>query len=77
MRGTISGPSPTQAGAIIELAKGGTQPFTLEGGSGAQEQRRFLEDGDSVIFRGWCEAPGTARIGFGECRGTVLPALMS
>jgi fumarylacetoacetase len=73
--GTISGPSPDQAGAIIELGKGGTQPIMLEGGSGPPEQRRFLEDGDSVIFRGWCEAPGAARIGFGECRGTVMPAL--
>ena len=71
--GTISGPSPDQAGAIIELSKGGTQPIMLEGGSGPSEQRRFLEDGDSVIFRGWCEAPGAARIGFGVCRGTVLP----
>jgi len=75
--GTISGPSPDQAGAIIELAKGGTQPLILEGGSGAQQQRRFLEDGDSVILRGWCESPGAACIGFGECRGTVLPALTS
>ncbi len=73
--GTISGPSPDQAGAMIELAKGGTAPIPLAGGSGPAEQRRFLEDGDSVIFRGWCEAPGTARIGFGECRGTVLPAV--
>jgi fumarylacetoacetase len=72
--GTISGPGPEQAGAIIELTKGGTQPVTLEGGSGPTEQRRFLEDGDSVIFRGWCEATGAVRIGFGECRGTVLPA---
>ena len=72
--GTISGPSPDQAGAIIELTRGGSLPLTLEGGSGTQEKRRFLEDGDSVIFRGWCEAPGAARIGFGECRGTVLPA---
>ena len=72
--GTISGPSPDQAGAIIELGKGGTQPITLEGGSGTPEQRRFLEDGDSVIFRGWCEASGAVRIGFGECRGTVMPA---
>ncbi|MEO8855538.1 MAG: fumarylacetoacetase [Burkholderiaceae bacterium] len=71
--GTISGPSPDQAGAIIELAKGGTAPITLAGGSGPTEQRRFLEDGDSVIFRGWCETDGAARIGFGECRGTVLP----
>ncbi|MCB2030478.1 MAG: fumarylacetoacetate hydrolase family protein, partial [Rhodoferax sp.] len=76
--GTISGPSPDQAGAIIELTRGGSQPLTLEGGSATtQEQRRFLEDGDSVIFRGWCEAPDAARIGFGECRGTVLPALQA
>lgn len=75
--GTISGPSPEQAGAIIELAKGGSAPLTLEGGSGPDEQRRFLEDGDSVILKGWCEADGAARIGFGECRGTVLPARAS
>jgi len=75
--GTVSGPSPDQAGAIIELARGGTQPLTLEGGSGPTEHRRFLEDGDSVILRGWCETPGAARIGFGECRGTVLPARSS
>ena len=37
--------------------------------------RRFLEDGDEVIFRGWCEREGAARIGFGECRGIVLPAV--
>jgi fumarylacetoacetase len=38
------------------------------------EQRAFLADGDEVIVRGWCEAEGRVRIGFGECRGTVLPA---
>jgi len=38
------------------------------------ETRAFLEDGDTVTFRGWCERPGTARIGFGELTGTVLPA---
>jgi fumarylacetoacetase len=75
--GTISGPSPDQAGAMIELSRGGTAPIALTGGSGAPEQRRFLEDGDSVIFRGWCEAAGAARIGFGECRGTVLPTAAS
>ena len=37
--------------------------------------RRFLEDGDAVILRGWCEKPGAARIGFGESRGEVLPAI--
>jgi fumarylacetoacetase len=38
------------------------------------EARSFLEDNDAVIMRAWCEKPGAARIGFGECRGMVLPA---
>ncbi len=71
--GTISGPGPGAAGALIELARGGQQPVDIGGG----EQRGFLHDGDSVILRGWCEKPGAARIGFGECRGTVLPAAAS
>lgn len=70
--GTISGPTQAEAGAIVELSKGGTQPLTL---AGTGEERRFLEDGDAVVLRGWCEAPGAARIGFGECRGKVLPAV--
>jgi fumarylacetoacetase len=69
--GTISGPTAHEAGAIIELTKGGKEPITLEGG----EQRSFLQDGDAVILRGWCEKPGAARIGFGENRGEVLPAI--
>ncbi len=68
--GTLSGPTPQEAGALIELTAGGKQPLTLPGG----EQRVFLEDGDTVRLRGWCERPGAARIGFGECAGTVLPA---
>ena len=70
--GTISGPTPPEAGAIIELTKGGKQPITLSNG----EQRAFLHDGDAVILRGWCEKPGCARIGFGENRGEVLPAVI-
>ena len=69
--GTISGPGPGEAGALIELARGGQQPVDVGGG----ERRGFLQDGDTVILRGWCEKPGAARIGFGECRGTVLPAI--
>ena len=69
--GTISGPGQGEAGALIELAYGGTKPVTLGNG----EQRGFLHDGDAVVLRGWCEKPGFARIGFGECRGEVLPAL--
>ncbi len=68
--GTLSGPTLDQAGALIELTEGGKKPMALPNG----EQRTFLEDGDSVTFRGWCEAPGAARIGFGLCEGTVLPA---
>ena len=69
--GTISGPTPDQAGAIIELTKGGKEPITLNNG----EQRAFLQDGDAVTLRGWCEKPGFARIGFGENRGEILPAI--
>jgi fumarylacetoacetase len=68
--GTLSGPTPDQAGALIELTVGGKQLLALPGG----EQRTFLEDGDAVVLRGWCERPGAARIGFGECLGRVLPA---
>jgi fumarylacetoacetase len=69
--GTISGPTPAQAGAIIEQTKGGREPITLDNG----ETRAFLHDGDAVILRGWCDKPGAARIGFGECRGEVLPVV--
>lgn len=68
--GTISGPTPEEAGALIELSRDGTAPVALPNG----ETRTFLEDGDTVILRGWCERPGYARIGMGECRGTVTPA---
>ena len=68
--GTQSGPAPEQAGSLLELSGGGKRPIALAGG----EQRTFLEDGDRVTFRAWCERPGLARIGFGELTGTVLPA---
>jgi len=68
--GTLSGPTLDQAGALIELTEGGKKPVALPNG----ETRTFLEDGDTVELRGWCEAPGAACIGFGSCVGTVLPA---
>ena len=68
--GTLSGPTLDSACALIELTTGGKNPVQLPGG----ETRSWLEDGDTVILRGWCEKPGAARIGFGECVGTVLPA---
>ena len=68
--GTLSGPLPEQAGSLLELSQGGKQPIILPNG----ESRSFLEDGDTVILRGYCLRQGFRRIGFGECRGTVLPA---
>ncbi len=69
--GTLSGPTLDQAAALIELTVGGKQPVALPNG----EQRTFMEDGDRMELRGWCEKPGAARIGFGECTATLLPAL--
>ena len=69
--GTISGPTPGEAGAIIEQTKGGKEPLTL---AGTGEKRAFLQDGDAVVLRGWCARAGFACIGFGESRGQVLPA---
>jgi len=68
--GTLSGPTQDQAAALIELTEGGKKPIALPGG----ETRTWLEDGDTVTLVGWCEKPGAARIGFGTCVGTVLPA---
>ena len=69
--GTVSGPGKDAVGCLLEMTKRGAEPLTLPTG----ETRRFLEDGDEVIFRGYCERAGFPRIGFGPCRGTVLPAL--
>jgi fumarylacetoacetase len=68
--GTISGPARDARGCLLELTWRGTEPLRLPNG----EERRFLEDGDEVVLRGWCEREGFARIGFGECSGVVLPA---
>ena len=68
--GTISGPTPDSLGSMLELAWRGTRPLPLADGS----ERKFLLDGDTVTMRGFAEKDGV-RIGFGEVRGTVLPAL--
>jgi len=68
--GTESGPTPQEAGSLLELSGGGKSPLSLPG----EEARTFLEDGDRVTMRGWCEKPGAARIGLGEVVGQVLPA---
>ena len=68
--GTVSGVSHDGCGSLLELTRGGAEPIALDGGG----TRRFLEDGDEVIFRGVCRREGFAPIGFGECRAVVLPA---
>ena len=68
--GTISGPTPESYGSMLEIAWNATKPVTLEGGG----TRTFIEDGDTVIMKGYSEKDGI-RVGFGEVRGKVLPAL--
>ncbi|MGB6535345.1 MAG: fumarylacetoacetase [Xanthobacteraceae bacterium] len=68
--GTVSGPDKSSWGSLLELTARGREPLTLPNG----EQRGFIEDGDEIILRGFCQKDGFVRIGFGECRGIVLPA---
>ena len=68
--GTISGPTPDSFGSMLELAWNATKPLTLSNG----ETRSFIQDGDTVIMKGYCEKDGI-RVGFGEVSGKVLPAL--
>ncbi len=68
--GTQSGPAAGQGGSLLELSAGGRQPLTLASG----ETRSFLQDGDTVTLRAHCERAGAARIGFGVCSGTIVPA---
>jgi fumarylacetoacetase len=66
--GTLSTAAPSGLGSLLEISQGGKQPITLQSG----ETRTFLEDGDEVTLKAWCEADGAARIGFGECVGRVV-----
>ena len=68
--GTISGPTPDSLGSLLEMSLNGREPITLDTG----EQRAFIEDGDELDLRGWCQGAGY-RVGFGHCSGIVLPAL--
>ncbi len=69
--GTISGAERESRGCLLELTWRGTEPLTLPTG----EQRRFLEDGDEVILRAFCEVSGRPRLGLGECVGQLRPAI--
>jgi fumarylacetoacetase len=68
--GTLSGPKPEQGGSLLELSLGGKQQIKLPNG----EQRTFIEDGDTVILRGYCSREGAARIGLGEVSATLISA---
>jgi len=68
--GTVSGKEKEERGCLLELTWRGKEPIQLPNG----EERRFLEDGDEIIMKGFCEREGFRRIGFGECRGVILPA---
>jgi cell wall-associated NlpC family hydrolase len=65
--GTVSGAERGSRGCLLEMTWGGKESIELPGG----EKRTFLEDGDEIIMRGYCEKSGAARIGFGECRGVI------
>jgi fumarylacetoacetase len=68
--GTVSGRTRESRGCLLERTWKGTEPLALPNG----ETRAFLEDGDEVVLRGYCEREGATRIGFGECRGRIAPA---
>ncbi len=68
--GTVSGPAKDSRGCMLELTWRGAEPLQLPNG----ETRKFLEDGDEVTLRAFCERPGAVRLGFGDCRGIVLGA---
>ncbi len=69
--GTISGPVAGSLGSLLEQTRHGSEPLRLP----TNEIRAFLSDGDEVILRGFCERPGFPRIGLGECRGIIAPAI--
>ncbi len=66
--GTVSGQGKDERGCLLEITRRGAEPFALPTG----EERQFLEDGDEVIMRGYCEREGSVRIGFGECRAMIV-----
>jgi fumarylacetoacetase len=68
--GTISGPTADSYGSMLEITWGGKKPVAMPDGT----ERKFINDGDTVIIKGHCEKDGV-RIGFGECSGTILPSI--
>jgi fumarylacetoacetase len=69
--GTISGPDPESFGSLLELTYNGKRPLKLPD----NRTRTFIENGDTIIMRGYAERNGV-RIGFGECKGRIQPAIL-
>jgi fumarylacetoacetase len=70
--GTISGPEPGSSGCLLEITYNGKEAIKFPNG----EQRTFVEDGDTITFKGYCESHDVPfKIGFGECSGKIQPAL--
>jgi fumarylacetoacetase len=65
--GTLSGPTTESQACLLELTNGGLDELQLPSG----ESRIFLQTGDEIVIRGWCEKDGIPRISFGDCRGVV------
>ena len=68
--GTISGPKKQEYGSFLELTWKGTQPITLKDGT----ERKFVNDNDTIIIKGYCKK-NNVRVGFGECKAKLLPAI--
>ena len=68
--GTLSGSKPENAGSLLELSNGGKNPITLPNG----ELRSFVEDGDQITMKAYCQMLNAVRIGFGECSNRIKPA---
>jgi len=74
--GTISGPQEDSRACLLEITRGGSHKINIKAAAGGKEEwleRAYLQDGDTVVFRGFCEKEGVGKVGFGECRGKLLP----
>lgn len=69
--GTISGTKKSELGSLLEQSQGGKEEVMLVG----METRKFLQNGDEITIRGVCHGQNGQLVGFGECRGTILPSL--
>jgi fumarylacetoacetase len=69
--GTISGKGETEKGSLLEQTNGGNVPVKLSGG----QERKFIQDGDTLVIKGACRYAKGSIVGFGECVGLIAPAI--